>query len=389
VFKFDTTTVPAISGQTSSLSTGAFVSGITIPSSATAGAHSISVTASTTSTDSETYTVTASGTLDPPSPASGPAGTDVTIIGFNFPVSTALVFKYETTVIAPKSGDTATRTGGNFISTVTIPSTASSGAHTITVTAGSSTVTTTFTVNPPATTTPPPTTTTPAASTSSLSSSASGDSVGSLIVIGGGGFTAGGTVTINYDGVKVTEGNINTSGYFVINFTVPVSVHGAHVITATDGINTGNVTYTVESTAPGTPIPLEPAMGASIKSPYLFDWNDVTDPSAPVIYDLQIATSSDFSANSLVVDKTGLTKSEYTLTDTEGLRLSNQVVTYYWRERASDAASNASGWTGAGQFSISKPFKFTGWPMYVSIGVGALLFFLFGLWIGRRTAFYY
>jgi hypothetical protein len=54
-----------------------------------------------------------------------------------------------------------------------------------------------------------------------------------------------------------------------------------------------------------------------------------------------------------------------------------------------DAALNESTWTGANEFSLAKPFEFTGWPLYLTIGVGALVLFLLGLWVGRRSAFYY
>ena len=62
---------------------------------------------------------------------------------------------------------------------------------------------------------------------------------------------------------------------------------------------------------------------------------------------------------------------------------------YYWRESATDGAGNQSGWTQNGAFTITPPFKFTGWPMYATIAIGAIIVFLLGLWVGRRTAFYY
>jgi hypothetical protein len=130
-------------------------------------------------------------------------------------------------------------------------------------------------------------------------------------------------------------------------------------------------------------------MGASIKSPLLFDWEDVTDNSSPVTYKFQIATSSNFAANTIVIDKSGIKNSEYTLTEIEELRLTSDENEYYWREKAVDAAQNESDWTGAGEFSVSQPFKFSGWPMILVIIVGAIVMWLFGFWIGRKTAFYY
>jgi hypothetical protein len=165
---------------------------------------------------------------------------------------------------------------------------------------------------------------------------------------------------------------------------VPASIHGSHTITASDGTYISSADFIVESDAPITP--LSPAGGASVDSPVTFVWKVVTDNSSPVTYNLQIATSSNFTADSIVIDKTALTNSEYKLS--EELKLSSEVP-YYWRVKFVDAALNESNWTGAGAFTVSQPFTFTGWPLYLTICVGAVVIFLFGLWIGRRTAFYY
>jgi hypothetical protein len=463
-FRFDTTTVSPTAGVTASSTTGAFSSTITVPTGTTAGAHTITVTAGT-NTATATFTVTASASLDTLSPATGEAGTDVVITGSNFPVSTALVFKYDTTTLTRKSGDSATRTSGIFITTVTIPTNATAGAHTITATAGAINATATFTVTSSATLdelspnsgragtdvtisgshftagttlvikiddvaitpksgdtatiangsfstviTIPATATVTAhtisvtvgsntesktftvtASPSSVNISANSDAIGSTLVIYGQSFLPGTAVTITYDGVTIGTRNTDASGYFISDpFKVPAGIHGNHTIIVTDGVNSKSSTFTVESTAPQIPTPLVPAMGASLKSPYLFDWADVTDVSAPVSYELQIATAADFSTNSIVLTKTALKESQYNLTEAEATPLSSgNGISYYWRERAIDAASNASGWTGAGQFNIPKPFDFVGWPLYLTMGVGAVVFFLLGLWLGRRSAFSY
>ncbi len=174
----------------------------------------------------------------------------------------------------------------------------------------------------------------------------------------------------------------------MVTFKVP-GKHGDHSITASDGTNTSKATFTVESTPPIIPQPLKPEMGVKVKTPITFDWEDVTDNSSPVTYNLQVALASDFTASSLLLDKTAIAKSEYTLTDTEELKLAGQTSRLFWKIKAIDAALNESDWTGTGDFSVSQPFKFTGWPLYLSIGVGAVLIFLLGFWMGRRTAFYY
>ncbi len=474
VIQFDTTTIPIDSGHTSTLSTGLFLSYITIPSTATIGAHTVTVTAGTTSA-STTFTVTASPTLDTPSPSSGPPGTAVTIIGSNFPASTALTFQFDTTAIVPTSGDAATRSTGLFVSIITIPSSAAAGAHSITATAGGASASTTFTVTgvatptldalsstsgPPGTsiaisgtgfaastalvfqfgtttvtptgntqtdsngsfssiivvpagtaagtytitvtagttsdtatftvtesgTTTPPTTT-PATLPLSIDQE-EGDFVGGTISIGASGFIPNSTVTVTIDGEEITQKDTDASGFVVITFKVPAIQYGEHTVIATDGTNIASANFSIESTAPNVPQPLSPAMSEAISSPAFFDWEDVTDVSAPVTYNLQIATADTFEPDTIVLDLTGITTSDYTLTEAEQLKLSAEV-TYYWREKAVDAADNESIWTGAGEFTMVKPFEFAGWPLYLTIGLGGLVLFLLGLWVGRRTAFYY
>lgn len=382
VFKFDTTQIFPKSGNVQTGSGGGFASIITIPSTAVAEVHTITVTAGTT-TLSRTFTVTVSATLAPLSPTSGPAGTDVTVSGTDFPTSTDIEFYFDTAPITPKSGNTQTATDGSFISIITVSSSAAVGTSTIEVTVGSSTVSADFTVTAPTPTTPP-------SFTGTLSINANGDAVGSSFVVYGNGFQPSGIVTIKYDDAAVATYTTDASGYFIsVPLSVPASKHGVHTITATDNIYSISANFTVESVAPQIPQPLSPANRQVLKSPLKFDWADVTDESSPVTYTLQIASAAGFAADAIILEKTALTASEYTLSETEGLKLTGEVKTYYWREKAIDAAMNESGWTGAGEFSVAQPFKFTGWVLYVTIGAGAVLIFLFGLWIGRRTAFYY
>jgi hypothetical protein len=126
-------------------------------------------------------------------------------------------------------------------------------------------------------------------------------------------------------------------------------------------------------------------MDEGVSSPVTFDWEDVTDPSEPVTYNLQISASANFTTNLVNVT---IAVSQYTLSDAELLSFTTGQ-TYYWRERAVDAAQNESGWTGANSFSISQGFSFTGWPLYTTIALAAILLFLFGIWLGRKTAYTY
>jgi hypothetical protein len=392
VFMLDTTTVLTPTGDLTTRTYGTFMSTITIPAGTAAGAHTITVTAGTSSATA-TFTVSVPATIDTFTPASGAAGSLVTITGANFLASTPIVFKFDTAVITPNSG-AQTGTGGTIASVITIPATAAAGAHTVSVTVGTITVSKEFAVTSVTPTTTPPTTvpptTTPAASKAVLSINQTGHAVGSTIGIGGAGFTAGATVTIKYDTVVVTTVAVTANGTFISPFfTAPVSKKGDHIITASDGTNTATTTFTMESTAPKVPPPLTPGVGAKVKSPVTFTWTEVTDDSLPVTYSLQVATDKSFGTSSLVLNKTGLTGSSYAMTAIEGLQVAETDISYYWRIEAIDAASNESGWTGANQFYISSGLKLSGWIVYAAIAVGALIFFLLGLWVGRRTAFSY
>jgi hypothetical protein len=294
----------------------------------------------------------------------------VAVSGLNFPASTSLVFTFDTTPLTP-TGSTQTDSSGSFSSVITIPSSATAEAHTITVTAGANEQNTTFTV-----------TTSTLIPTSPLIISQNGDT----IAIAHAGFVPNTKVTVKYDGVNVKEGNTDASGSFVITFKAPASIHGDHIVTAEDGTYIASANLIMESDAPI--VSLSPAGGASVDSPVTFVWKVVTDSSSPVTYNLQIATSANFTADSILIDKIALTKSEYTLSEAEQLNLAGEA-TYYWRIKFVDAALNESNWTGAGSFTVSQPFKFSGWPLYLTIGAGAVVIFLFGLLIGRRSAFYY
>jgi hypothetical protein len=183
-------------------------------------------------------------------------------------------------------------------------------------------------------------------------------------------------------------GTTQTNGFFMATLEIPSSPHGVHTITATDGTNTAAADFTVESTTPDVPQPMRPYMDEAIGPPVTFDWADSTDDSTPVTYNLQIATDSAFTADSIMINKTGIASSTYILTDVDLAKLS-VGTTYYWREKAVDGALNESSWTGANRFSLSQPFSFTGWPLYLTIGIGAILLFLLGIWLGRRTAYNY
>jgi hypothetical protein len=178
-------------------------------------------------------------------------------------------------------------------------------------------------------------------------------SIGSPLTVQGGGFTAGETVNIDYDNLRVATTKADGNGAFTALFNIPPSASGSHVITVSSGTITRKFAFTVESDAPPAPELLLPAKNGETGAVAYLDWQDVTDTSLPVTYNLQIASDQNFS--SLVLDKAGLGTSEYTLTKEEVLTTDLKDTPYFWRVKARDAASNESEWSAPRSFYISPP----------------------------------
>jgi len=199
------------------------------------------------------------------------------------------------------------------------------------------------------------------------------------------------TVTYTSDPVVVATTVSDANGDFSATFTIPPSEPGTHIVTATDGTNILTETFVMEGSAPAIPQPLLPEMGVKAKQPVYFDWADVDDPSG-VTYALQIATDENFTT--IALEKTGLADSEYTLTKEEKLEKRSAEAPYYWRVQATDGASNASGWTGAGTFSVGGFFSFSwsdrpDWMIHLWWGLGVAGAFLGGYMMCKRRSYYY
>jgi len=224
----------------------------------------------------------------------------------------------------------------------------------------------------------------------SMSISPTAGNVGTRVTITGAGFAANGTATVKYDDSVVGTVLVASDKSVSTTFDAPASSGGVHTIIVTDGTNTLTATFTMESVAPTIPPPLKPEMGIKAESPVNFDWDDVTDDSLPVTYTLQVATDEDFTSSSIVLEKTGLTRSEYTIPVAGKLESTKKETPYYWRVKATDGASNDGGWSGAGSFYVGGfSFALADWLIYTLCGVGALLFGIIGFWIGKRSAYSY
>ena len=177
-------------------------------------------------------------------------------------------------------------------------------------------------------------------------------SVGSELTISGTGFEANGEIGMEFDGVAVTTITADSSGAFQIVFKVPASQHGEHVITVSDGVNTRQLAFEIESDAPPVPAPVSPDDRSETKSAAYFDWKGVDDPSLPVRYQLQIASDSGFAV--VVMEKT-LAESEYRLSEAEPLPTVTADSPYYWRIKAIDGAANESEWSVPRSFLVLAP----------------------------------
>jgi len=216
-----------------------------------------------------------------------------------------------------------------------------------------------------------------------VTSQASPGHVGMDVAVNGIGFRPKTTITITYTStpvvVAVTESKAN--GSFSASFKVPEGESGEHTITASDSTNSLEVTFFMESEAPVIPQPLLPAIDTKPEPPITFKWQGVTDPSG-VTYTLQVAKDKDFA--SIVLEKEGLTQSEYTLTEDERLESTKKDVPYWWRVRAIDGASNMSGWSAAKSFAVGFVLTIPDLTKYLLGALGGLLFFFIAFLLVRR-----
>jgi len=379
IVEYDGDEIDIESGDTDTDSDGDFTCYIIIPESH-AGDHTITVTGADTDIEAEAeFTVQPEMTI---SPTSGTPKSNVTVTGTGFG-RRALVSVYFVTVqMVIAEADT----NGSFETIFAIPTT-TSGAYDIKAEdEDANTATKKFTIEIEA----------------RADINQTKGNVGTKITISGIGFKASGKITIKYDATEITATTADGNGAFSVSFNAPASIGGPHTVTVTDGDITKEFTFIMESTSPLIPPPLQPATGTKMeaKEDAYFDWKDVTDDSPPVTYTLQIAADRDFTDDSIILEKKKLEASEYTLTEVEWESLiptketEEKEITYYWRVKAIDSASNESNWSGSGAFTVPSPgglgfdFGMPQWGIYALFGVGAIIIGLIGFWLGRRTAYY-
>jgi len=317
------------------------------------GIHNIEVVDGNGNFSREKFTIGAiSATLNP---TSGYAGTEIKVSGVGFAASKMVTIKFANVQVRT----TATDASGKFSDQFIVPR-HSSGNYNVVVTDGVNTSTATFTI------------------IASVSLSQTTGNIGTDLTINGNGFS--GAVTIKYDDAIVATTAADASGIFVASFKVPASIHGKHIVTASDAMNTIQAEFNMESVPPPKPTLLLPVNDSREKSQVSFQWESVTDPSG-VIYTFQIA--SDVHFTSMVLEKKGLIIPEYTLIKTEKLSSTSKEEPYYWRVKAIDGAANESAWSEPGSFYVS---LFPNWVKYTLITLGAVIAALLIFWLGMKTS---
>ena len=288
---------------------------------------------------SATFVTTPSISL---APSSGPIGAEVTVAGTGFGANRVVTIRFSEEHVRTS----ATDAGGSFTDGFVVPQN-QSGNYQVLASDGVATASSVFTI------------------TTSVGLEPNTGHVGTLVSVNGTGFT--GAVTIQYDGEIIATTTADANGAFSISFAAPKSEHGHHAVLVSDAVNAIETTFTMESQPPPVPELVLPENGARQGSRPSFEWEAVDDPSG-VTYILQIATDHSFST--LVLNKEGLTQSQYTLAREEGLPSTDSEAPYHWRVRAIDGASNASNWSSPRSFFVR---FLPQWAIYVLIVVISVL----------------
>lgn len=336
-------------------SNGAFSAIFKVPSSQ-AGGHQVTATDGAGAVNLS-FTVQSSATI---SPASGFVDSNVTVKGAGFTAGRPVTISFDKAQVAADSADA----NGAFSISFKAPS-SQSGSHQVTATDGTNSATLTFTIAPSASINP------------------TAGYVGGNVAVKGSGFAASKAITIKYDNTQVGQSTTDGSGAFTAAFAAPASKGGNHVVAVTDGTSTVSIDFAMDSTPPPVTALLQPPDATKADAMAALAWNAVADPSG-VNYTLQIAADAAFAT--IVLEKKALALPGYTLSDQEKLKSTSKDKPYYWRVKAIDGASNESQWSAPRSFFVG--FTMPAWGLYTIFAVVALLFGVFGFWLGRKTYSY-
>jgi len=366
--EYDGTDIDIVDGDEQTDRSGDFDGTTILIPESTAGEHTITVVVRNDQA-SATFTVEPEMAI---SPTSGETGSEVTVTGTGFGEEKNITIAFNGVTAATDETDE----DGSFTASFSVPDVAAAiyevevededdnkGEATFTVL-----VSTGITISP-------------------VTSAASPAHAGMNLAVSGTGFRANAPITITdtTSGTLLTTTTSTADGAFQVTFEAEGSA-GQHIIIASDGTDTLQVSFVMESQAPAAPALISPEDAAIAEAQAIFDWADVADDSG-VTYTLQLATSSDFTPASLVLEKTGLTASQYTLTEGQALEATKEEAPYYWRVKAIDGVSNEGEWSTLRSFNVGTTFKIAGGILYGIMGAGGLLLLGLGFWLGRRTAY--
>jgi hypothetical protein len=366
--------VPTASPTTDAV--GTFTAGAFVIPSLTAGKHRI-VARDADGTDaaadiSVTYKVALT-------PATGTPGTVVRVTGDGFLANQPISIEYDNGPVVTNPTAIVSSGKGSFRGSFEVPG-GLTGTYSVEISDGTVTATASFqaTLN---------------CTISQTTSAASPGYVGMELTISGSGFKPRTKVTINRDASPPTLLTTSVSdniGTFSATFTLPPTKSGEHTITATDGTNAKSFNLVIESEPPPVPAPLLPETGTKAGRPVRFHWKDVVDPSG-VIYNLQVTSDDKFEK--IVLEKDGITTSEYTLSDNETLPSVVKQAPYYWRVQAADNAGNVGDWSADNSFYLGLVLTLPNGEADVTVpamavyvgGAATVVIIVFAFWLGRRT----
>ena len=369
--KYDGEEIDIESGDDETDRHGEFTSSILIPESI-AGEHTIIVRDKSNKEASATFTVDPEITV---TPISGTKGDTVAVTGTGFGDEEDVTIAFNDVTVATNTTDQ----DGSFTASFIVPDVAAAIYAVEAEDDDNNDAKAQFTVEIATILTISPVTT-----------QASPAHAGMNIAVSGLGFRTSSAITVTdlTSGLLIATTTSNADGVFQTTFKA-AGAAGEHVITASDGTSTLQVSFIMESQPPSAPALLLPEAATKVEAQVPLDWETVTDDSSPVTYTLQVATDDGFTPASILLEKKGLTKSEYTATEAEKLSSTKEEAPYYWRVKAIDAVSNESEWSTLGSFHVGFVFELTGWVLYTSMALAGLLLLFIGFLLGRgrRSAY--
>ena len=305
------------------------------------------------------------------SPASAVSGTVATVSGNGFDAGKNITIKYNFVPVVTNPATITTDSSGGFTATFAVPA-GDTGNYTIEVYDGNNLAQATFSAIAEV-------------KISQETTAAKPGYVGEEITLTGNGLRPNATVNIYFasDTVQIETATTDGNGHFSATIKIPPSTPGDHTITITDGLTIKSFPFYMENQTPATPKLLLPTPNGKQQAQGQFTWEAVIDPSG-VTYTFQIAIDKDFT--SIIIEKKGLGKPDYTLSAQEKLPSNKSGAPYYWRVKTTDGTGLDSGWSTAPKFNVGFVLELTGWVLYTILGLGGILLFLMGFLLGKRTA---